>query len=274
MAGTTKTGGGEKLPDPIIAGKTAVELDLRRTGVDPNGTAAFHVLRIGQPAPAPCPVLEAKKCKGGKPPNLRPAKVVLGKPAVYPTVVVSDEQLAKDNGNVPLVFPKASPEGKPWSVQHTVYDETGAVGRSRYDGFVVETPDAKCSKVQGREVGPAKLVFSGACVDTYDDKKLFASKEPVTLNGLTVRPEAGKMVIVAACGGKGRVVRGRRAPGPAALQLRHRPAEVALRPARGAERQRRGRQHHDAAAVVHHAGQVRRQGASRSWPRSGIRASR
>ncbi len=197
----------QKLTVPIIAGKTQVKLDLSPTKVDRNGQLAFHVLQIGQPSPPPCPPLEKKKCTTGNKPALRPTTATLNGGPSYPTFVVSDEQLAQQGGIAKIVFPKSTAEGKPLSVLDTVYDESGAVGRTRYDGFVVQKPDAQCVNVQGREVGPAKLVFSGSCVNEYDGKKLLASTGTITLNGVKVRPEPGKAVVVAAdCNGSGRVL--------------------------------------------------------------------
>ena len=196
VPGATGAKGKQKLTDPIVAG-TPVDLDLRPSKLGRNARLAFHVLRAGLPKNPPCAA--GQKCKKKVEPALR---TQVGEP-----VVVSEKELFAGGGKAAYTFPTVSPEGEPYSVLDTVYDETGAVGRTRYDGFKVVKGSGACTKVRGREFGESGLVLSGTCVDVSDGAQLYASAQPVTINGLKIRPPEGNVIVVAACkGGSARIL--------------------------------------------------------------------
>lgn len=201
----TSAEGDQKLREPIIADQpgepgTSVEFDLRDSAVDPDGRIAFHILEVGFPKPKPCPAnAGADKCARKKA-ELTPPK------GGFQPVVVSDDELARAGGKVKLTFPEPADQSNPLSVLDTAYDETGAAGATRYDGFVVEERGGKCKTIRGKEIGKTNLVFSGTCVDLNKDNNVFWTQEAVTLNGLRVRPAPGRWLVVRQCYGKVRSV--------------------------------------------------------------------
>ena len=147
--------------------------------VRPQGRAHLHILEIGKPKPLPC-AEGSKGCsfKGEAAGALESVKKTLVLMGGAQTTIT----FAEPSGNVP------------WSILHTVYDETGAVGQARYDGFTVVAPGLKSGEVQGMPVGA--LTFSGSCVFADDSNRLFWTKQPISVNGVRLRPASGTWAVV------------------------------------------------------------------------------
>lgn len=173
--------------DPNKRDGTTVRILLNDTSVDPATKVAYHVLRIGRPSPPPCANPKTKQnCKPGSPSNLQPGSVVR-------TFVRAG------NGPIDITFPAAS-GATPWSIQDTVYDDTGATGVARYDGFVVRPPGEKsCASIDGEPIG--SVAVSADCVTSFDQQKILTTPFPATINGVKVQASAGKVLMFAVCPG-------------------------------------------------------------------------
>jgi hypothetical protein len=192
---TAASGGGQELATPITSDTvpgdgsgTKITLDLSGSAADERGEIAYHVLQIGIPNPKPCTAPKRSDCKSIPTPALA---------SVDKTIVV------RDSATVSLTFPHPSGD-EPWSILDTAYDQTGARGTARYDGFKVVAPGQKCSEIDGQSLGD--LVFSGSCVDTNTAGNVFWTQRPIDINGARLRAAGGGYTVVAQCSGKQRIL--------------------------------------------------------------------
>ncbi|HEX4108376.1 MAG TPA: choice-of-anchor Q domain-containing protein [Solirubrobacteraceae bacterium] len=87
-----------------------------------------------------------------------------------------------------------------YSVAVAAYNQAGLGAITRIDGMVVVKPSAQslCTSVNSRSVvlsGDA-LGFSGRCMIVGDNNKLFASTEPIDIDGVPLTPPAGRTIVI------------------------------------------------------------------------------
>ncbi len=112
--------------------------------------------------------------------------------------------VVKDPADLRLTIPTPSPAGQPYSLLLTVYDETGASGKVRYDGLEVGRAGGKCENVSAT-IGTAntgRVSYTGTCVTGLSGNKRRYTPNAIDVNGLKVEPPAGTTIVIDAVPGK------------------------------------------------------------------------
>lgn len=149
-------------------------------------------------------------------PGFAPRNVVPLGPSIVrstrPASVDPDHAQGLDFGTGPLSFRfPESAVGQTWSVAVGAYDDSGLASIQRTDGFKVVAAKGDCQKLSGESIRIAGVAYgmSGGCVDIAGNRRVFFSRGPVSINGLTLRPKDGGILVrtdgsggIAAVGGR------------------------------------------------------------------------
>jgi len=80
-----------------------------------------------------------------------------------------------------------------YRIAMTVYDGIGLGSSVVVKGLRVEDATADCATISGEKIGMVGM--SGDCVKIADNRKLFVATGPLTVNGLTLAPVTGAIVV-------------------------------------------------------------------------------
>lgn len=180
-----------KLTKPIVVNGPPTTVDLSRSVVDSHGSIAYTVLEIGPPSPKPCDRTKQSCHYQANSDTL----------AQVDRTYVVDGSLKQRQ----IQFPKATQGNETVSVLATTYDETGATGTVRYDGFRVFGGGGKCEDVdRAITVGGHDYSIIASCADTKGQS--FSTTRPIELNGVKLKPADGLTTVVADCSGEKAVI--------------------------------------------------------------------